>query len=199
MARRTDLYVDDQGQRLPSVTEILSIAGMTDYGMVDPLVLAHAAERGQRVHEWIELEEGGFVEPGTEPDPQIAAYVSAWRLFQKETGWRPEVVEEVVRSDVYRYAGTLDQRGWLGMQAPARALLDVKCVAALQPSTALQLAGYAACLDEPHRRYALRLCPNGQYRLQQYRDRSDHHDWLSAVRVAHWKLAHGLAEIREAA
>ncbi len=197
--RRTDLYVDDSGVRLPSVTEVLALSGMTDYSMVDPLVLAHAAERGQRVHEWIELEEGGYVEAGTEPDPLIAPYVSAWRLFQKETGWRAEAVEEVVVNRVFRYAGTLDQRGWLGMQAPAKALLDVKCVAALQPSTALQLEGYSCCLEEPHRRYALRLCPNGTYRLECYRRVADRHDWLAAVRVAHWKLANGIAQIREAA
>ena len=44
-------YTDVHGQVHRSITQILTDTGCTDYSMVDPVVLAMAADRGTRVHE----------------------------------------------------------------------------------------------------------------------------------------------------
>ena len=54
--RDTSGYVVN-GVRLPSVTEVLSIAGLTDFSGVPPGVLEKARVRGTQVHEiteWID-------------------------------------------------------------------------------------------------------------------------------------------------
>lgn len=187
MARDPSKYVID-GVRVPSVTEVLHINGLDDWSMVDPVVLEAARQRGQAVHEWTELLDQGFLTPEDRPDEPIAGYVEAYIRFKNETGFSVEQVEQVVLNETYRYAGMLDRTGKLNGK---RALLDLKAVRSVTPATALQTAGYGECLEEHHERYALQLRPDGTYRLTHYADRGDRHDFLSAVRLAWWRLNHG--------
>ena len=189
--RDTSLYVI-QGIRVPSVTEVLEIAGFTDWAHVPPNVLEFAAVRGRDVHDWLEGVDAGVLD-GLEPDPRIAAYVAAYQQFKEDSGFKPELIEHVVLNEAYGYAGTLDRTGIL--RNGERWLLDLKTVATVTPESALQTAGYAACLEEPHRRGVLQLRKDGTYKLHPYSDRNDIHDFLSAVRVAHWKLKHGRAQL----
>lgn len=69
--------------------------------------------------------------------------------------------------------------------------------AANHPETRLQVCGYAMALDPRPARAALQLLPDGRYRLERYRDRSDEHDWIAACRVAHFRLAHSLAYLED--
>ena len=73
----------------------------------------------------------------------------------------------------------------------AQWLIDIKAVATVSSATTLQTQGYELCLDESYKRAALQLSPDGTYKLHTYFDRNDLHDWLSAVRVAHFKLRNG--------
>ena len=184
--RDTSAYVID-GVRLPSVTEILDLAGLVDWSMVPAGVLDEARKRGGDVHEWLELVDFGYLQ-GDEPPEAIAGFVNAYLRFKNESGFAPELVEHVVVSRTHRYAGTLDRTGKLNGK---RALIDLKSGATIVPSMALQTAGYALCLDELHERYTLQLRPDGSYRLARHRDRSDAHDFLAATRIAHWQLRHG--------
>lgn len=76
-------------------------------------------------------------------------------------------------------------------------LIDLKATTQLYPETRLQVCGYAMALDPRPARAALQLLPDGRYRLERYRDRSDEHDWIAACRVAHFRLAHGLAYLED--
>jgi hypothetical protein len=184
--RDTSKYVL-RGVRVPSVTEVLDIAGLVDWSMVPPGVLEEAAERGTRVHEWLQLIDEGWLDPMTEPDEDVRGFTSAYLRFKDETGFAPELIEHTVLNETYAYAGMLDRTGKLNGE---RVLIDLKTVRQVAATTALQTAGYAACLGELHRRFALQLWPDGNYRLVPYTDRNDTHDFLAAVRLAHWRIKH---------
>ena len=187
--RDTSQYVVD-GLRVPSVTEALALVGLYDFSHIPADRLEHARERGQEVHEWLMLEDQGFVGPDDELPEEILGYVGAYLRFKNESGFVPHRIEQVVVNKTYRYAGALDRAGELNSK---RALLDLKAVAKIGPATSLQTKAYALCLDEHHDRYALQLKPDGTYRLQAYplKGRSesvDRDDWYAALRMAHWKL-----------
>ena len=183
-------YVVD-GVRVPSVTEALGLVGLYDFSHVPPDRLEYARARGQDVHEWLALEDQGFIED-EEPPQEILGYVQAYLRFKNESGFVPHRIEQVVVNETYRYAGTLDRAGELNEK---RALLDLKAVAEVKPATSLQTKAYALCLDEPHDRHALQLKPDGNYRLHSYplpgrTETVDRDDWYAALRMAYWKLTY---------
>jgi len=149
---------------LPSVTAVLAAARLTpDLDGIDPLILARAAERGTQVHEAVHddvyhcLDESAL-------SPEVLAYVAGWRRFLTDSGYRPLVAEALVISARWGFQGHLDGAGWLG---PERTLLDLKCVAALDPDlVAYQLGGYDIAWaeqrpTEPFKKYlALQLLPD---------------------------------------
>lgn len=157
--------------------------------MVPPGVLEEAAGRGQRVHEWTELLDQGFLSASDEPDDDIAGFIEAYLRFKAESGFVPEHIEIVVINKPYRYAGTLDRTGTLRGE-PLKTMVDIKTGQSVPASAAVQTAGYAFCLEGAYRRHALDLFPDGSYSLVPYNDRNDIHDFLAAVRVAHWRIKH---------
>ena len=193
--RDTSRYVVD-GVRVPSVTEALGLVGLYDFSHVPAERLEYARARGQEVHEWLALEDEGFVDLpallGDESPEEILGYVQAYLRFKTESGFIPERIEHVVVNETYRYAGALDRTGELNGK---RVLLELKAVAQVGPAASLQTKAYALCLDDPHDRYALQLKPDGTYRLHSYplKGRSesvDRDDWYAALRMAYWKLTY---------
>ena len=194
MPRDTSAYVVD-GERWPSVTEILELAGLTDFDHVPARVLERARERGADFHEWREAIDLGLIDDDMVPPQAIAPRIEAYRRFKTETGFVVEESEKVVRNRVLRYCGTYDIVGRL--PDGSRWVVDTKATAAIAPATRIQLAGYALTFDPRPRRAALWLRSDGTYRWLPYKDRSDEHDFVAACRVAHFRLAHGLAKIKE--
>ena len=102
-------YRDAHGQRHRSVTQILSDADCVDLSMVDPDVLAAAAERGRRVHDlsalWDRVHthsmslDGFFL--AFEVEEMLRGYLAQYERFLRETGFtaiageteRPRLVE----------------------------------------------------------------------------------------------------------
>ena len=188
--RNTARYVVD-GQRFVSVTEALGLVGLYDFSHVPAAILERARQRGQDGHEWLQLEDEGFVD-GDEPPQDILGYVQAYLRFKAESGFVPELIEHAVTNETYRYAGLLDRAGTLNGK---RALVDIKLVAQVSPATSLQTKAYALCLDEHHDRYALQLKPDGTYRLHSYplpgrTEQVDRDDWYAALRMAYYKLTY---------
>lgn len=190
MSRNPDLYRVD-GERVPSVTEVLEIAGVCSLPDVPSSLLEHKRRIGSEVHQWLEMIDRGMIE-STDCDDGVVPYVAAYEKFLKEAGWQIIACEQAVVNETYRYAGTLDRV--LGASKGRRALVDIKTGEAA-PWVGLQTAGYELCLKEPHYRYALHLRADRTYRLIQYSDPADKHDFLACVRVAHYRLRHGEASI----
>jgi hypothetical protein len=185
-------YVID-GKRVLSVTRVLSLADLVDYSAINESVLEAARVRGNDVHAWLHGVDTGVLE-GLQPDPRIRGYVEGYFRFRDDKRFEVTQVEQVVLNPTYMYAGTLDRTG---VMDGSKYLLDLKCVATVQKESALQTAGYGACLEEPHKRAVLQLMPNGKYRFHPYNDRNDLHDFLSALRVAWCKVRWGRATIEE--
>ena len=189
---RPQIYTVEE-ERVPSVTDVLRIAGLTDFSRVPEDTLAEARERGKDVHYWLELyDQDARLVPG---DLEIQGYIEAWAKFKKTSGFDVEKVEEPVLNSTYRYGGTPDR---IGRAASKVVVAEIKCVAQVVPATRLQLIGYALCLSGQAERVAVQLKPNGTYRPHVYKNwQEDRADWISALRIAHFKLRHKLAGLGE--
>ncbi len=203
MSRRTDLYVID-GERIPSVTEVMGITGLTDFTGVPIGILEIARRRGSDAHEWIDLVESGHLSRDVVPPDHIAGYVAAYFLFKEQSGFEVEESELVVVDQENRVAGTLDLLGYPRKLSRPDDLwvIDTKCVAQVSKATRLQLTGYTYPLERSRgiriRRGSLQLKRDGTYRLREYSDHDDYLDWFGFVRSAHFQLRNGLCEPLEA-
>ncbi len=203
--RRTGLYRVD-GVRVPSVTEILYICGLTDMSGIPDDVLEAARLRGEEVHSWCEMLDKGDVTPNDAPDSSIAGYVEAYIRFKVEAGFEVIHNEHPFVNERDRYAGMIDRVAYRRnlKQSARRFVTDLKCVALVSAATCHQVTGYAHGMDVcggwppgAHGRESLQLRRDGTYRLKQYCRRDDYHDWAACVRLAHWKLNNNLATLED--
>lgn len=182
------------GEReLLAVTRVLELAAVTDWSA--PWYSTWHRDRGRLVHETIALENEGALNDET-LDAQLAGYLEGYRRFRAEVGGELEWHEQIVSDIDLGVAGTLDLIIRHSSDHPRRRrLYDIKPSAA--PPTAIQLAAYArmahALYGDPmvFARAALILPGDGTYRLEPYDDPNDERVFLAALRVAHWKVAHG--------
>lgn len=200
--RDTSRYVIG-GHRVPSVTEVIKIAGLSDIQRIIAVagadVVQKAADRGQRVHKYceiVDLEPDLPLESVTE---DCRGYVLAYQRFLAETGFAVDLTEEALVSETHGMAGTIDRVGLLYDEV---AVLEVKTPQSPDPSWQLQTAGYSLLVTEGYgipvpARYVLRLGSNGRYQLIPHTDRTDFDVFLAALRVAHYRLAHELASLEE--
>lgn len=188
--RDTSRYVVD-GVRVPSVTEVLWMTGFVDFSGIPVSQLEAARERGHLAHAAVaEFETLG----ATLVSDEIQPYLAAYQLFKKQTGFEPELVETPLVSKRHDFAGTLDLFGPLYGDDT---LLDLKTSAVVASWVGMQLAGYGVLVREnmPHvarvKRAALRLLPDGTYRLDPFKNVEDRGDFLAALRVTHRHLRTG--------
>lgn len=127
------------GQVVPSVTQILSEAGLID----DRWYTEESQLRGRTVHVITALDDRGELDESLVTD-EYQGYLNAWRLFKAET--KCEIVllsiEKRVCNVAYEYAGTLDRL--IGFPIPLVDLVDIKTG---QPEWwhKFQTAGYWMC------------------------------------------------------
>jgi hypothetical protein len=95
--------IDDQV--VPSVTQILSEAGLVD----GQWYTEESQLRGRTVHVMTALDDRGELDE-SEVTGEYQGYLSAWRGFKADTGCEIVSIEERVCNTVYRYAGTTDRR-----------------------------------------------------------------------------------------
>lgn len=183
------------GFPLPSVTQILPFKSE---GAED--VIRRAAERGHRVHKWIEWHESGRVWQSEPVATEDSPYLDAWLKFKEITGFElarftmpvpdrlPNVVanvpmvERFVYHPSYAYVGRLDLIGYLrripGLENDLT-LVDAKTVAKVYPTTALQTSAYVEAINLELKklglplvkhRWAAQLKPDGTCRREAYLD-----------------------------
>ena len=171
-------YIDQEGNVIPSVTEILSMIN-TGYDKINPSVLEHAAMKGTLVHEWCEEYDYGCEDEQvpSELEPYCRAYMDFCRDYKPE--W--DAIEKVVFHNGMTYgrgyAGTVDRAGWIDGDY---CVVDIKTIAS--PSTkehikvCCQTAAYAMALgSHRYRLYALYLKPDGTYKLMNCVDYAHDH------------------------
>ena len=187
------------GETLPSVTRILRPLSNATYASIPRDVLANKAAIGQAAHKAAELYDANRLDVGG-LHPVIRPYLDAYVDFRAKRRFLPLASELRVWHPGLRYAGTLDT---LGTMDGEPALVDLKCTAATMPSVGPQTAAYQnAAAETPElgddlrelartaRRWCLRLCEDGTYRLEACADPADWRVFLSLVNLFYFKSRH---------
>ncbi len=109
------------GRLVPGVSEVIEAGG----GRVpSPYFKPEHAKRGANVHLAIGLDDEGTLDSAA-LDPALAGYVDAWERFRSEKGFVPLLSEQILYSDAWDYAGTVDKIGvWAG--SDAHVVVDIK-------------------------------------------------------------------------
>ena len=175
------------GNKLPSVTHILQDAGIIDLSGIPFSRLEAAREFGSAVHLACQLYDQDNLNEKT-LDHNLRPYLDAWNKFKEDTGFVIIENENPICSPKYRFAGTPDRVGRLDCLT----IVDIKSTAELSPAIGIQTAGYQIAWNETHeekvkKRIAVLLQPDGKYRIQVYKDKSDTNLFLSALSIYNWK------------
>ena len=176
-------YRDEAGNLVPSVTQIIRTAGLSDPRWYND----RARLRGTAVHTAIQYLNEGTLDQSSVM-PEIDAYVRAYRRFIQQSGFIVQAFELRVYNRAHGYAGTMDLLGSLNNKTT---VIDIK-TGSVPVWTGLQLAAYAACIHCVHQRFALNLTEDSVYRLVRFDDKSDFAVFAGACAVAKWKAAHNV-------
>lgn len=125
------------GKVIPSVTQIIKEAGLSDFGMVNPDLLLRAINFGKAVHKVIELDFKRTLDLES-IDANIAPYLSAWDKFVKDFQYKPSCFEFRSMNEVLRIGYCIDSVGVIGEHS---AMVDVK-TGSPKPADIIQVCAY---------------------------------------------------------
>ena len=173
------------GQKIPSVSEIMRFASREVYSGIDQWRLDNAADRGTRVHDaTLAIDANG----SADVDADIALYAEAYVGFLKK--FHPHyIASELALADTHRwFAGRLDRCAIINKKC---VLIDIKTSARIETRLVqAQLTAYAWLwernrpekLDEL---YVLHLMGDGQFRFRRI-ERDD--DYWKALLILQRKF-----------
>ena len=180
------------GERIPSVSEILRFASREAYATVNQVVMDEARDRGTRVHKACEtLDRTGEVDA----DSDIVGYVKAYVRFVKEHKPKWELIEKPMMHPSKEYAGTLDRYGVI--DGTTCCVLDIKTTSRIiKQLVSPQLYAYRKMLldNDPVRAsgtalFSLQLKKDGTYTLSRHDDGKALWDACLALHTAFKKKA----------
>lgn len=191
-------YIVD-GERFPSVTEVLSLGGLNPYKDADPKLLRRAARRGHQVH-WITEQVDLYRVRSLEQVPaNRRGFALAYCRFCHRERYRPILTEKVVISRRHRFAGRPDR--YCMIHDGERHVIDIKAVddEGGKDIWGLQTAAYEIAIRECYgikrsvkiKRKTLCLLWNGSYRLQDWPMASDHDRFIELAASVNARLAAG--------
>jgi len=175
---------------IPGVTT--AIKPLTNFDNIPPHVLEYKRGLGVAVHKACELYDLGTLDKAS-VDPAAQPYLDAWIKFLADTHFKIESLERIVYHQAYQYCGTNDRTGMLNGHS---CVIDLKTTAVLSPAVGVQTAAYLAAANETlavplTHRFGLQLKPDGTYRLEEYKDRSDFSTFLACLQLHNWRTKHG--------
>lgn len=186
MGAREPLTFDEEshtyrflGQVVPGVTQLLR--PLVDFSRVPPAVLAAKSDLGRRVHEACHyLDEDDLDEESVGAD--VEPYLQAYKRFRAESGAEIQHAELMVFDPMLMYAGRIDRVLRLNGE---RWLVDLKTSIATPASAGPQTAAYLRAMGDTTitRRAALRLRPDGTYRLDALTDPNDMATFLACLTI----------------
>ena len=179
---------------VPSVTQILQGAGLTDFSAVPAERLETARKFGNAVHLALELSDKEKLDTDS-LDPALEPYLTGWETFRQEYGLSFTAIETQLYSSAYRFAGTIDRiGGWRIDDSPL--LIDIKS-GVETPAVAIQLAAYSILAKENGikgniKRLAVYLNGKGTYSVKEYKDKNDMNIFLAALSVYNFRRKNNL-------
>jgi len=192
-------YTTDAGVRVPSITQVIKLAGFSDFSGIDPAVLENAARRGTEVHALAAAyNQFGEVDPAWVSE-ECEPYFNSYMKFLAESGYKPDPqwTEVPIIANVcgMLIGVTPDSHGTLGRY---KAVVELKCTASREPYWSIQTAIQECAIYKSNRcgrvrRHALILKKDGTYRLgEEYTDHeNDMADGIAALRCVWWRINHG--------
>jgi hypothetical protein len=198
--RDAHAYIDTDGARLMSVTQAIKIAGLIDYSMVPPDVLAFAAWRGRMIHQATAVIDRGECLDDFDVPAECDPYVAAYRAFCRDMQFVPDPVwierPMIVQIFGHRVGMTPDA---IGTIHGVPTVVERKATSAAHPSWAIQTAGQSMGLRaagiQIRDRLAVQLLKTGKYRLHPHSDAGDFDTFADTYRLAAWKVKHNLAKL----
>lgn len=176
---------------IPGVTTV--IKPLMNFDNINEEVLQRKSVLGTAAHKATELfDEDNLDESSVHP--AIIPYLDAWKKFRDETKIEILSSEAKVFYQKYGYAGTYDR---IALLYGSPCLIDIKCTSVLGPHVGTQLAAYKEAHNATNdfqvsNRFAVQLRPDGTYRLQEYKDRTDFPVFLSCLQIYKWKNKHAI-------
>lgn len=174
------------GVRVPSVTQIL--APLCSFEGIPREVLEAKRDLGQRVHFATQLDDEDDLDDSS-IEPDVIGYLEGYRRFRRETGATVVLNEQRVFDPVLRVAGTLDRVILLNGK---KVLVDLKTSIVLPQAVGAQTSAYLRLLGDNTvtHRAALRLRPNGTYRLDMLTDSDDFSVFMACLTLWWFKESH---------
>ncbi len=176
------------GVHIPNVTSVLEDVGIVDFSMVPREIIEAAQARGTAVHHATHLYDLGTLNEDTLGEV-VRPYLEGWKKFRAETGVMLLSREQMVFSQMYRFAGTLDA---VAILFGKPGILDIKTGA--NCGAAVQTAAYELAYNEPLKakdrtraRWTLQLKDTGEYSVIEHTSKLDKSIFLSALSVYNYK------------
>lgn len=177
------------GATVLSITQILRSVGISpDFKTVSPEIMRAAAERGTNVHSLCEFYDEDDL---GEVHPNYQGYLDGWIKFRKESGFKPELIEQMLYHPTYRYALRLDRAGYIGDK---KAVVEIKSgEGGPEDWIECQLMAQKIALEDVAKFgpvyicMAVKLHKDGTYSQREYKDPRARGVTLAAIAVANWK------------
>jgi CRISPR/Cas system-associated exonuclease Cas4 (RecB family) len=183
------IYRDIDGNKIPSVSEILQSSGASDFYFVKPEVMERAQKFGTAFHRVAHLMDQ---EKLKSYDPNMEPWIAKLKLWIEVAKPSWTIMEQSLGS-VMGFAGTPDRFGCFS--GHANVILDYK-TGAYSPAHAIQTAAYQILIEESlklkvKQRFTLYISDE-KYNLIEHKDKNDKSIFLSMLQVYNWKKSKGL-------
>lgn len=184
----------ENGLVLPSVTQALKSAGLICFDGIPRHVLEHKRSIGSLVHKATEMYDLGEDLSNYEIPEECWPFIEGWVNFRADCDFIPELVEHQQIGDIHRmrYGMRLDNMGPIN---GVPHIIEKKCGASESPVWGVQTGAYALGINRPDiGRAAVQLGPKfpRNYKVYEYRDKTDLQIWMSALALTIWKQNVGL-------
>ncbi len=183
------------GVVLPSITQVLRLAGLVDFSKVPPTILKASQDFGTAAHVATQLYDLGTLDFAT-LDEALRPYLDNWIYFKEKYGFKPDIIEKPMASRIYRFAGTPDRLGTINGK---QVIVEIKTSYELSKANALQTAAQGILWKEnggtnKYRRLAVLLTGEALPQVEEYENRADEQKFLAALTVANIKKEWGLCK-----
>lgn len=180
------------GVIVPSITQVIKAAGLTDYSKVPPHILKASQDFGTAAHLATQLYDQGNLDETT-LDPALRPYLDSWITFCKEYGFVSEIIEKPMGSELFKFAGIPDR---IGKREGKAADVEIKTTFEMNESTAEQTAGqvilWKGKIDTKVERWGVLLTETGKPQVYRYKNASDFSVFLAALTICNTKKQRGI-------
>lgn len=190
-------YLSDAGTWVPSLTQCIHLAGLSNFDGADPDDMANAARRGDLLHQAVEVYNRD--REGLDPNwitEEITGYFDGYLAFERETGFRPDPAWTEMPMIVTVQGMSLGLKpDCFGRLGKWDAVVEIKAASSVQPSWSIQTGLQEMGIFRSNhvgrvQRFALQLFKEGRYKLHPHTNhQEDEAVGIAALRTTHWRLA----------